>query len=94
MSQRNLVRILLAICLAGLLIGSAALAQSGGTFTLRQHTVDGGGGASTGGAFALRGTAGQADSGTVVGGTFQVNGGFWHPTSPNMIYIPVTLREN
>lgn len=94
MRRHNLILILLAICLFGLVIGSVALAQSGGIFDLRQHTVDGGGGASTGGTFALRGTAGQADSGAVAGAAFRVNGGFWHSTGPNRIFIPVTLREN
>jgi hypothetical protein len=64
----------------GLVLGPAvASAQTGGTFDLSWHTVDGGGGDnSTGGTFALGGTLGQPDAGApMTGGTFTLTGGFW-----------------
>jgi hypothetical protein len=43
-----------------------AAAQSGGTYNLRWHTIDGGGGRCSGGAFTLHGTIGQPESGVVM----------------------------
>ncbi|MCI0747394.1 MAG: hypothetical protein L0Y58_18465 [Verrucomicrobia subdivision 3 bacterium] len=40
-----------------------ALAQSGGSYKLNWHTIDGGGGRCAGGAFAIHGTIGQPESG-------------------------------
>ena len=56
-----------------------AVAQSGGSFTISQSVIAGGGGGpSTGGTFAVTGTVGQAVAGSnASGGTFSVQGGFW-----------------
>ncbi|MCA9873894.1 MAG: hypothetical protein KC441_09570 [Anaerolineales bacterium] len=92
MNRRNWMIVLTAVCLVCLVMGGLVLAQSGGSFALRQYTIDGGGGSSAGSAFVVRGTAGQADAGTASGGTFQINGGFWHSRGPETIYLPFVLR--
>jgi hypothetical protein len=60
---------------------SPAFGQSGGDYTLRWSTVDGGGGASGGGAYVLVGTIGQPDAGAMSGGNYDLFGGFW-PYAP------------
>lgn len=92
MNKRYLAKILIVACLIFLVVGSIVLAQSGGAFDLRKHTIDGGGGSSSGGTFVVRGTAGQADAGTVEGGTFKINSGFWYSSSPYIVYLPTILR--
>ena len=53
----------------------SAFAQS---FSLRWHTIDGGGGTSTGGVFSVSGTIGQPDAGgPMTNGQYSVTGGFW-----------------
>jgi len=56
---------------------SSSVAQSGGTFSLKWNTIDGGGGISTGGQFVLAGTVGQPDAGYMSGGNYELLGGFW-----------------
>ena len=59
-------------------VGSAdpAMAQSsGGSFSIRTHSIDGGGQRSTGGAFAITGVIGQPDAGVHAGGAFVLRGG-------------------
>jgi hypothetical protein len=66
----------------GLVMTTAAHAQSGGGFDLTWSTIDGGGAMfSTGGGYELGGTIGQPDANTVVmtGGSFSLEGGFWFP---------------
>lgn len=92
MTRQNLLKLFLAFALVFLVGGNVAQAQVGGTFELRQHTVDGGGGASSGGTFALNGTIGQPDAGLVTGGTFSLNGGFWNNRGPKMLYLPIVTR--
>lgn len=61
------------------LVATAALAQSGGTYDLSWNTVDGGGATfSTGSTYSLGGTAGQPDAGSMNGGTYALDGGFWN----------------
>ena len=66
----------IALCAAG-----AALAQSGGGYTMRRHTEDGGGGRMSGaGGVVLQGTVGQPDANAVVPSGAQgyaLRGGFW-----------------
>lgn len=65
--------------LSGLLLCCvfAALAASGGGYTLDPYTIDGGGGMSSGGGYGLIGGIAQAEVGTQVGGGYGVSGGFW-----------------
>ena len=65
--------------LSGLLLCCvfAALAASGGGYTLNPYTIDGGGGMSSGGGYGLIGGIAQAEVGTQVGGGYGVSGGFW-----------------
>ena len=52
--------------------------QSGGSFSLTQSVIAGGGGQSTGGTFTATGTAGQPAASTSTGGTFSLASGFWN----------------
>lgn len=90
-------RLVLAL-LAFLLLGSVALAQSGGGYDLSWSTIDGGGGTwSTGGGYSLGGTAGQPDAGLMKGGDYTLGGGLWGGGVPaaagHEAYLPVVLRN-
>ena len=51
---------------------------TGGTFSLDQSVIAGGGGSSSGGTFSLTGTVGQDAAGTTsTGGSFALTDGFW-----------------
>jgi hypothetical protein len=90
--MKNSMRI--ALVLALLLVGGAALAQSGGDYDLSWSTVDGGGGTSTGGDYALSGTAGQCDAGVLTGGEYTLIGGFWGGASTIYeVMIPMAVRN-
>lgn len=95
--MRKRAFLLLGVLVVSLLGVGAALAQSGGGFTLASFTADGGGGTSSGGAYALFGTLGQPDAGEMSGGAYTVAGGFWPgvtggaPVPPGAIYLPVVL---
>jgi hypothetical protein len=58
-----------------------ALAQSGGTYTIRRSVIAGGGGLSSGGTLTVHGTVGQHDAEDLGGGTYTLRGGFWHPAA-------------
>ncbi len=61
----------------------AALAQSGGPYTLTWSSIDGGGltQPSTGGPYTVAGTIGQPDAGPLeLGPPFTFAGGFWNQT--------------
>jgi hypothetical protein len=64
----------------------AALAQSGGGYTMRRHTLDGGGARMTGAnGIMLGGTIGQPDaSANASAGSagYRISGGFWAATEP------------
>ncbi len=108
MNKQNLLSIAL-VLLAGLLLASAALAQTGGDpstllgtgYDLTWHTVDGGGGRLTGGNYTLVGTAGQPEPGpALTGGDYTLYNGFWPGAgaapSPakKYIYLPLVLRNH
>ena len=66
-----------------LLFGATIQAQTGGTFTVTQSVIAGGGGQnSTGGNFALDGAIGQAITGTGASGAFNVKSGFFTASAP------------
>jgi hypothetical protein len=69
-----------------LLTAATAAAQSGGPWTIKSSTMDGGGGVSTGGVWKVSGTIGQHDAtaGTASGGTWSEQGGFW----PGVVAAP------
>jgi hypothetical protein len=68
-------KLLLATSFVMLALFPTAFAQN---FTIKEHTVAGGGGIGTNGAFTIRGTAGQPDaSHSLSAGRFSVAGGFW-----------------
>lgn len=94
MKRRYFYTLLMAACLIGFVVGGVALAQSGGAFTLRSATIDGGGGTSAGVAFVLSGTAGQADAGQMSGGDFTIGGGFWQPAGVKTLYLPLVFHQD
>lgn len=71
---------------SALLASVVALAQSGGGYTVRRQTVDGGGGPMTGAnGIVLNGTIGQPDASPtpMVGANgYKVVGGFWVGAEP------------
>jgi hypothetical protein len=84
--------------LAVLLVGSAALAQSGGGYDLSWCSVDAGGRTfSTGGVYTLGGTIGQPDAGVLTGGEYTLGGGFWGggalAAEESEAYLPLVLRS-
>ena len=78
-----------------LLLAGIASAQSGGPWTIKSSTLDGGGGVSNGGVWKVTGTIGQADA-TVsksTGATWSEQGGFWpgtvaEPGGPVVTVVP------
>src|SRR5262249_45583757 len=73
------VAIALLLNLTVLCVFAAGQVATGGTFSLDQSVIAGGGGGpSTGGTFSLTGTGGQDAAGTrSTGGSFALTGGFW-----------------
>ena len=65
------------VMLAGLLLVSPAMSQSGGPYELSWSTIDGGGESSAGGPYVLTGTIGQPDADLASGGIYELLGGFW-----------------
>ena len=78
-----------------LLLGSVALAQSGGGYDLSWWTADGGGQTfSAGGGYSLGGTIGQPDAGLLSGTGYQLSGGFWSgATILYDVYLPIVVRN-
>ena len=90
-------RLMLAV-LALLLIGSAALAQSGGGYDLSWSTVDAGGlSFAGGGSYVLGATAGQPDAGQLSSGDYVLGGGYWGGGAlvrpVRGVYLPVVVRD-
>ncbi len=78
--KRKLQTILFLAITLGLL-GGAVRAQvaTGGTYSLDQSVIAGGGEqSSTGGTFSLDGTIGQSSAGTLSDGSYIIFGGFWN----------------
>lgn len=71
------------------LVGGAAFAQSGGGFTIKWSSIDGGTGSSAGDAYTLRGTIGQPEGSLTVlsGGTYSLQGGITQLPAP-VIIVP------
>lgn len=68
------------VAFVSIAIVSVALAQSGGGYTVRRHTIDGGGERMTGAnGLVLTGTVGQPDAGVATSGVngYALTGGFW-----------------
>lgn len=78
-----------------LLLGSGALAQSGGGYDLTWWTADGGGQTfSAGGGYSLGGTIGQPDAGLLAGSGYHLSGGFWSGAAAVYdIYLPIVVRN-
>lgn len=55
----------------------ASAAQNGGSYSITQSVIPGGGGTSTNGTTSVTGSVGQAVTATSSGGSYTVSGGFW-----------------
>jgi hypothetical protein len=91
--------ILVAVLVAGLMLSTAALTSSLGTYDLSWWTVDGGGGAlSIDGGYSLSSTAGQPEVGLLSDGGYTLSGGFWGggalAEEIYRVYLPLVLRES
>jgi hypothetical protein len=72
---------------------------AGGSYTLEQTVIAGGGGSSAGGSYKVEGTAGQSPIGNSNGPQYSLRGGFWvqapfAPTAANASISGRVLREN
>ena len=77
MNTRKVLSIAL-VLVAGLLLVSGVLAQTGNGYDLTWWTVDGGGGTVSGSGYTLTGTAGQPEPGpALTGGGYTLYSGFW-----------------
>ncbi len=96
MKATSIIR--LAALVGTLVVTWPALAQSGGSYTIKKSTTAGGGGSSTGGTYTVWGTAGQHDADTLTGGTYLLKGGFWTggavPSSPLAAATPHDARKH
>jgi hypothetical protein len=79
---------------------AAAVAQSGGPWTVISSTLDSGGTVSTGGAWKVTGTIGQPDAAAAAsaGGAWLVQGGFWpgtvvEPGGPLLTLAPLGVTS-
>lgn len=74
-------------------LSSVITAQSGGTYTITQNVVAGGGSnSSSGGPYAVAGTIGQNIAGqNAGGGTYGVHAGFWNPAPQGPTAALVTV---
>ena len=75
--RRKTLSGILLVCALVCATGLAGAQSSGGSFSLRAHSIDGGGQRSSGGAFAVTGSIGQPDAGVHAGGTVRLTGGLW-----------------
>jgi hypothetical protein len=95
MYGRRIVIALFAVLLL-ILVGTPALAQSGGGWQLRRWSTHGG--HSSGGGWILRGSAGQTAAGSSSGSGFTMGSGFWQPAIPGplavvMAYFTAEVRQ-
>lgn len=86
--------VLIAVVAAMLVLASAALAQSGGTFNLTWNTIDGGGGRVTSASYSMEGSIGQPDAGQIASGSYSLMSGFQIQTAAASydVYLPVILK--
>ena len=91
--KNNKITIALLVLFA---FAASVSAQSGGTFTITQSVVAGGGGQNAaGGAFSVDGTVAQAVAGNAVtGAPYSLTSGFWTPAplSPTAAVVSVSGR--
>jgi hypothetical protein len=89
------VRSLFLIVFTAIAADARAQIATGGTFSLSQAVVAGGGTTSAGGSFTVEGTAGQsAAGGQLAGSSFALYGGFWTPAplAPTAAGVTVSGR--
>jgi hypothetical protein len=86
--------VVIAVLVLSLFLVSAALASSGGDYTLEWYTMDAGGGTSAGGDYILSGTIGQPDTGGMSAGIYSLSGGFWGRFAGWLyeLFLPLIMR--
>ena len=70
------------LALSSMVGGDAALASSGGAYTIDPSVIAGGGATLSGGAFRLSGTVGQVATATLSASGFSLHAGYWAPAAP------------
>ena len=76
-----------------------ASAQSGGSFDLSWHSVDGGGDSLSGGGYSLEGTIGQPEADPpIAGGNYSLGSGLWSivvessGSLPTQVFLPIVVK--
>lgn len=84
----------LAALLAGLVVGSAVLAQTSASYNLEWHVIGGGGEPVTSAHYAVNSTAGQgaASPPYSISSSYAVSGGYWFGADFYSIYLPLIIR--
>lgn len=92
--KRAFVVLALALLLAALIAGSAALAQTSASYNLEWHVIGGGGHPVNSAHYAVNSTAGQgaASPPYSAGANYVVSSGYWfRPSYAN--YLPLILKN-
>lgn len=74
-----------------LLLVTTTIASAQGSISMRDFSVDAGGGVSRGGRYTLTGVIGQPDAATSSGGDFTIQGGLLDPV-PWRIWSPIVEK--
>ena len=86
---------IIAVVVAMLVLTSAVLAQSGGTFNLTWNSINGGGGRVTSSSYTMEGSIGQPYAGTLTSGSYSLTAGFQTQTevaTRHEVYLPAILK--
>jgi hypothetical protein len=78
--------------LLSIIVLLSAAAVGYGDYSIRWHTIDGGGGKSSGGQYIVTGTIGQHDAAYSEGGQYELLGGFW-PGGPTLALCFVNFED-
>jgi hypothetical protein len=92
--MKNICKYPVSILFTALIFAASVLAQSGGTYEIKQSVVSNGGGTSDGGTYSLTGTAAQSVAGTnSTTDPYGVRGGFWQEfLAPTVATVAVSGR--
>ena len=96
--NKPLTLALLLALLAGLLLASAALAQTSTTYDLSRHIAGNGGGEMGSTTYLMQGTIGQALVYQTDSDHYALTGGYWHPAPGGVglgctVYLPLLMKS-
>jgi hypothetical protein len=100
--MKEQIRLALAVLLCGLILASAALAQTSANYDLTWHVKACGGGAMDSANYGMQGTLGQVVAGDVESANYTLQSqGYWIPIAPSEpgpghkfeIYLPLVLTS-